>query len=244
MEPASSAGELDHPSTPPSPPWRLSAAILGDDVVDAGLRPLMERIAQLQSPVAEERKLVTTLFADLVGFTAMSERLDPEVVRTVVDRYFAALDDRHRGTRRSRREVHRRCGDGGVWIRQAQRTTRSGGSRIPRHGGLLDDLNDGLADEGWPVLEMRVGINTGEVVIGAVGDRPHEEWMAVGDPINVASRLQAEAPVNGILISHSTFRHVRGRLRRPRGGAADPEGEKGACPPPMWWNGRNPGLSA
>ncbi len=57
---------------------------------------------------------------------------------------------------------------------------------------------------------MRVGITTGEVVIGSVGERLDEEWVAVGDPINVAARLQAAAPVNGILIDHATFRHVRG----------------------------------
>ena len=186
-------------------------AKLGDEVVDAGLRPLVERIAQLQSPVTEERKLVTTLFADLVGFTAMSERLDPEDVRTVVDRYFAAWTATIEGRGGV---VEKFIGDAVMAVfgmRQAQEDD-------PERAILaaldmvasLDVLNDALADEGGPALEMRVGINTGEVVIGAVGDRPHEEWIAVGDPINVASRLQAEAPVNGILIAHSTFRHVRG----------------------------------
>ena len=186
-------------------------AKLGDEVVDAGLRPLVERIAQLQSPVTEERKLVTTLFADLVGFTAMSERLDPEDVRTVVDRYFAAWTATIEGRGGV---VEKFIGDAVMAVfgmRQAQEDD-------PERAILaaldmvasLDVLNDALADEGGPALEMRVGINTGEVVIGAVGDRPHEEWIAVGDPINVASRLQAEAPVNGVLIAHSTFRHVRG----------------------------------
>ncbi len=61
---------------------------LGDSVVDAGLRPLQARIAALESATGEERKLVTTLFADLVGFTTMSESTDPEDVKLVLDTYF------------------------------------------------------------------------------------------------------------------------------------------------------------
>ena len=161
--------------------------------------------------VTEERKLVTTLFADLVGFTEMSERLDPEDVRAVLDRYFALWTAAIEAARRRGREVHRRRGDGG--LRDApgheddpERAVLAALDMV----GSLADLNRALDIEGGPELAMRVGVNTGEVVIGPVGDRREEEWVAIGDPINVAARLQAAAPVNGILIAHSTFRHVRG----------------------------------
>ena len=186
-------------------------ATLGADVVAAALRPLRERIDALESPVAEERKLVTTLFADLVGFTAMSERLDAEDVRTVLARYFArwaALIEGHGGV------VEKFIGDAVMAVFGMKQANENDAERAIFAAldmvQSLADLNEDLADEGGPRLEMRVGINTGEVVIGAVGVRRQEEWIAVGDPINVAARLQAAAPVNGVLIAHSTFRHVRG----------------------------------
>ena len=64
-------------------------ALLGDAVVDTTLAPLREKLAQLETaPAAEQRKLVTVLFADLVGFTAMSEKMDPEEVRDITNAYF------------------------------------------------------------------------------------------------------------------------------------------------------------
>ncbi|HEX2360568.1 MAG TPA: adenylate/guanylate cyclase domain-containing protein [Jiangellaceae bacterium] len=186
-------------------------ATLGADVVDAGLGPMLDRIAALESPVAEERKLVTTLFADLVGFTAMSERMDAEDVRTVLDRYFArwtATIERHGGV------VEKFIGDAVMAVFGMKQSSEDDPERAIFAAldmvESLAALNDDLVAEGGPRLEMRVGINTGEVVIGAVGERREEEWLAVGDPINVASRLQEAAPVNGVLIAHSTFRHVRG----------------------------------
>ena len=184
---------------------------LGAEVVEAGLRPLLERIDTLESPVAEERKLVTTLFADLVGFTTMSERMDPEDVRTVLDRYFARWTASIEGLGGV---VEKFIGDAVMAVFGMKQANENDAERAVVAAldmvGSLAELNEGLADEGGPRLEMRVGINTGEVVIGAVGERRQEEWIAVGDPINVAARLQAEAPVNGVLIAHSTFRHVRG----------------------------------
>ena len=198
---------------------RLRAAIaaleaqretLGDEVVDAGVGPGGAHRA-LDSPVAEERKQVTTLFADLVGFTEMSERLDPEDVRTVLDRYFALWTATIEGRGGV---VEKFIGDAVMAVFGMRQAYEDDPERAVLAAldmvASLADLNDALADEGGPELAMRVGVNTGEVVIGAVGDRPHEEWVAVGDPINVAARLQAAAPVNGVLIAHSTFRHVRG----------------------------------
>jgi class 3 adenylate cyclase/tetratricopeptide (TPR) repeat protein len=186
-------------------------AVLGDAVVEAGLGPLNERIAALESPVAEERKQVTTLFADLVGFTEMSERLDPEDVREVLDRYFAlwtAAIEARGGV------VEKFIGDAVMAVFGMRQAYEDDPERAVLAAlemvGSLADLNRALDSEGGPELAMRVGVNTGEVVIGAVGDRREEEWVAIGDPINVAARLQAAAPVNGILIAHSTFRHVRG----------------------------------
>jgi class 3 adenylate cyclase/tetratricopeptide (TPR) repeat protein len=184
---------------------------LGDEVVEAGLGPLRERIAALDSPLLEERKLVTTLFADLVGFTEMSEQMDAEDVHGVVARYFSrwtAVIEGRGGV------VEKFIGDAVMAVFGMKQAHEDDPERAILASldmvTSLGHLNDDLATEGWPKLGMRVGINTGEVVISSVGERQQEEWVAMGSPINVASRLQAAAPVNGILIAHSTFRHVRG----------------------------------
>ncbi|CAN5443336.1 MAG: ATP-binding protein [Acidimicrobiia bacterium] len=186
-------------------------ATLGDAVVDAGLRPLRNRMAALEAPTGEERKLVTTLFADLVGFTSMSERLDPEDVRAVLDRYFARWSQAIEGRGGV---VEKFIGDAVMAVFGLRHAREDDPERAILAAldmvASLADLNVDMASTGGPRLEMRVGINTGEVVIGAVGERSQEEWVAIGDPINVAARLQAAAPVDGILIAHSTFRHVRG----------------------------------
>jgi len=184
---------------------------LGDGVVDAGLRPLLARIAALEAATGGERKLVTALFADLVGFTTMSERMDPEDVRDVLNTYFdrwSASIEEHGGT------VEKFIGDAVMAVFGMRQAREDDPERAILAAldmvASLADLNDGLAKSAGPKLEMRVGINTGEVVIGAVGERQGDEFVVVGDPINVAARLQAAAPVNGILIAHATFRHVRG----------------------------------
>ena len=184
---------------------------LGDDVVEAGLGPLRERIAAIESPLPEERKLVTTLFADLVGFTEMSEQMDAEDVHDVVARYFSrwtAVIEARGGV------VAKFIGDAVMAVFGMKQANEDDPERAILASldmvTSLGDLNDDLAAEGGPRLGMRVGINTGEVVISSVGERLQEESVAVGSPINVAARLQTAAPVNGILIAHSTFRHVRG----------------------------------
>jgi class 3 adenylate cyclase/tetratricopeptide (TPR) repeat protein len=184
---------------------------LGHEVVEVGLRPLLARIATLESAATDERRLVTTLFADLVGFTTLSERMDPEDVKAVLETYFARWSESIAGRGGV---VEKFIGDAVMAVfglKQAQEDDpeRAISAALDMVSSLTE-LNAELAMSGGPELEMRVGITTGEVVIGAVGERPEEEWLAVGDPINVAARLQAAAPVNGILIAHDTFRHVRG----------------------------------
>ena len=155
-------------------------------------------------PVQEERKVVSVLFCDLVGFTAASEAADPEDVRARIRPYHARLREvieRHGGT------VEKFVGDAVMAVfgaplaheDDAERAVRSG-LRILEAIGELNDADPTLE------LQVRVGINTGEAVV-ALGARPElGEGIVTGDVVNTASRLQGVAPVNGVAVSEQTFR--------------------------------------
>jgi class 3 adenylate cyclase/tetratricopeptide (TPR) repeat protein len=186
---------------------------LGDAVVDAALRPIDEKLAALRSvSAAEQRKLVTVLFADLAGFTALSERLDPEDISEIIDAYFsrwAAEIDRHGGM------VEKFIGDAvlaafGVNAVQEDDTDRAVRTALAMRDTLAS-LNQELEASHGVRLVMRVGITAGPVLVSLVGDRG-QDVVLVGDTVNLASRLQTMAPEDGILISHDALQLVRGRF--------------------------------
>jgi class 3 adenylate cyclase/tetratricopeptide (TPR) repeat protein len=153
---------------------------------------------------------VTVVFADIVGWTEMGERLDPETVRQIVARYFQTLWrvlQRHGGT------VEKFVGDavmavfGIPVVREddALRATRAAFEMAE----ALRMLNEEL-ERRWGVsLEVRVGVNTGEVV---AGDPSDGQVFATGDPVNVAARLQQAAQPGEVLIGESTRRLVGDRV--------------------------------
>jgi class 3 adenylate cyclase/tetratricopeptide (TPR) repeat protein len=153
-----------------------------------------------------ERKQLTVLFADLCGYTSLAESLDPEELRDLMEALWARLDPvitRHGGL------VNQHVGDelmalfGSGLVRESE----------PQQAVLAAlDLQVVLAEfraerEGLP-LQMRVGLNTGAVVLGPLGTT--QEFTASGDTVNLASRLEHHAPEGGILISRDTYRQVRG----------------------------------
>jgi class 3 adenylate cyclase/tetratricopeptide (TPR) repeat protein len=182
---------------------------------------LREKLVALeaQNQPAQQRKLATVLFADVSGFTALSETLDAEVVAGIMNDLWAAVDraildhggriDKHIGdavmalwgAEAAREDDAERAMRGALAIQAAinEFCTISSGT----HGGTEG------AHGGAPLqLAMRIGVNTGPVLLGAVGSTG--EFTAMGDAVNLASRLEHAAPVGGILISHDTYRHVRG----------------------------------
>ncbi len=180
---------------------------LGDALTDAALAPLRQQLAALD----EQRKLVTVLFADMAGFTATAETMDPEDVRDVIRAYFGRLSaaiTRHGGW------IEKFIGDAVMAIfgiptaneRDPEHAIRAA---LDMHQSLAD-LNAELERERGIRLAMRIGINTGPVVVSFLGGRQGEDFAVVGDTVNLASRLEHAAPVGGILISHATHRHVRG----------------------------------
>jgi class 3 adenylate cyclase/tetratricopeptide (TPR) repeat protein len=157
-------------------------------------------------PVREERKVVSVLFCDLVGFTAASEHADPEDVRARLRPYHAQLRqviESHGGT------VEKFVGDAVMAVFGAPVAHEDDAERAVRAGlrilEALDELNRG--DEKLQ-LQVRVGINTGEAVV-ALGAHPERgEGFVTGDVVNTASRLQGIAPINGVAVSEATFRQT------------------------------------
>ncbi|MDQ6721651.1 MAG: AAA family ATPase [Candidatus Dormibacteraeota bacterium] len=155
-------------------------------------------------PEREERKVVTILFADLVGFTSRAEHLDPEDVRAMLRPYYARLRSelgRFGGT------VEKFIGDAVMAVFGAPVVHEDDAERAVRAALAIRDavaeLNHAEPDLD---LHVRIGINTGEALV-TVGARPARgEGMVVGDVVNTSARLQAAAPVDGILVGESTFR--------------------------------------
>jgi class 3 adenylate cyclase/tetratricopeptide (TPR) repeat protein len=147
----------------------------------------------------EERKVVTVLFADLVGFTARSERLDPEDVRAFLSPYYARLRtelERFGGT------VEKFIGDAVMALFGAPVAHEDDPERAVRAALAIRDW----VMEQEAALQVRIAVNTGEVLV-ALGAQPrHGEGMASGDVINTTSRLQTAAPINGILVGETTYR--------------------------------------
>jgi class 3 adenylate cyclase/tetratricopeptide (TPR) repeat protein len=188
--------------------------VLGDDVVDTALRPLLEQRAALESALTgEQRKLVTVLFADLVDFTALSRTLDPEDTRAVVNAYFAQW---RQTIESAGGVVEKFIGDAVMAVFGLRRAREDDPQAAVRAAlamkAALPELNERVAAAYGISLAMRVGIDTGDVVVSTLDERPGHEFVVVGDTVNRASRLQSAAPPDGILISAETHRHVRGNF--------------------------------
>ena len=149
-------------------------------------------------PRREERKVITVLFADLAGFTARAERLDPEDVRALLAPYHDRL----------RSELERFGGTVEKFIGDAVMALF--GAPIAHEDDAERAVRAALAIRAWAGdqgerLRVRIGINSGEALV-AIGARPSEgESMAAGDVVNTAARLQVAAPVNGILVGELTY---------------------------------------
>ena len=162
--------------------------------------------AEPAASVQEERKIVSVLFCDLVGFTAASEAADPEDVRARIRPYHARLRqeiERYGGT------VEKFIGDAVMAVFGAPTAHEDDAERAVRAGLRILEAIDELNDENPTLaLQVRIGIGTGEAVV-ALGARPEEgEGIVTGDVVNTASRLQGAAPVDGIAVSEQTYRQT------------------------------------
>src|SRR5919106_97498 len=169
-------------------------------------------VAERHAAVREERKVVTALFADLVGSTTLAERLEAEEVKVVlgeaIARIVRAVED-FGGT------IKDLAGDGVLALFGAPTAHEDDPERAVRAGLRTVEEIRAYADEvarGWGIegFDVRVGITTGPVVVGLIGGGSRVEYSAVGDTVNTAPRLQGEARPGWGLVGQDTYRQVEG----------------------------------
>jgi class 3 adenylate cyclase/tetratricopeptide (TPR) repeat protein len=205
------------------PPTSAPSPTLAEERLGRLTRQIPEDLAQkirgTLGTVAGERKLVTVLFCDLVGSTALAERMDPEEYRDLLDQY---LELAFRQIYRFEGIVNQLAGDGLMALFGAPVAHEDAPYRAVRAACeiqlALAEFNRTLRERRGFELMARIGINTGPVVVGTVGNDLKMDYTAIGDTTNLASRLQSLAAAGSILASESTYRLIRGFFQvRPAG---------------------------
>src|SRR2546422_10771278 len=205
--------------TSPPPPVSSTSGPTAPPALDHEREPLSytpkhlaEKILTSRSALEGERKQVTVLFCDLANSTPIAERLGPEHMHTLLNRFFAlALDAVHRyeGT------INQFLGDGFMALFGAPLAHEDHARRAVLAAlGLQRSLTE--VDLGKPygvACQFRMGLNSGLVVVGSIGDNLRMDYSAIGDTTNLASRLQDHAAPGDIVISESTSRLVQGVVR-------------------------------
>lgn len=157
---------------------------------------------------------ITILFADIRGFTSISEHAPPEKIVGLLNRYFSAMTDiifAHGGT------LDKYLGDGLMALFGAPTTTPEDASNalnaaVAMQRRLLG-INIELRQEGLSEVGVGIGLHTGEVTVGYIGSERRSEYTAIGDSVNTASRLESNAKGGQILISDATAKAARSRYK-------------------------------
>jgi class 3 adenylate cyclase/tetratricopeptide (TPR) repeat protein len=181
----------------------------------------------------KERKFATALFADLVGSTSLAEREDPEVVQAVVGRTFDRLAEeigRYEGL------LEKFMGDAVLAVFGVPRAHEDDAERAVRVGlemhALLSELNRGFAAEGKPALEMRIGIEAGDVLVDLERASGSRDRMLTGDAVNTAARLQAAAEPSQVVVGPGVYASTKDSIEYRE---LEPLALKGKAEPvPAW----------
>jgi class 3 adenylate cyclase len=171
---------------------------------------LAQKILTTRSAMEGERKLVTVLFADVANFTTLSEKLDPEEVHGMMDGCFKILMDeihKYEGT------INQFTGDGVMALFGAPIAHEDHAQRAC-YAALSSQKALGLYEEKVKrefgvEFKMRMGLNSGPVIVGSIGDDLRMDYTAVGDTTNLASRMQSLAKPGSVLVSKGTHRLVK-----------------------------------
>ena len=194
-----------------------SAAVLAQVQDQAPLsytpKHLADKILTTRSALEGERKQVTVLFCDIANSTPLAARLGPEAMHTLLNRFFEiALGEVHRyeGT------INQFLGDGFMALFGAPIAYEDHARRAVLAAlGIQSRLTERHADFGLPPgeeLAVRLGLNTGLVVVVSIGDNLRMDYTAVGDTTNLAARLQQNASPGVILVSQTTSRLVQDQV--------------------------------
>jgi len=155
---------------------------------------------------------ITILFADIRGFTRISEHAPPEKIVQLLNRYFSAMTDiifAHGGT------LDKYLGDGLMALFGAPTVTPNDASNALSTAVAMQrrliGINLELREEGFPEIGIGIGLHTGEVTVGYIGSERRSEYTAIGDTVNTASRLESNAQGGQILVSEVTAKAARSR---------------------------------
>jgi class 3 adenylate cyclase/tetratricopeptide (TPR) repeat protein len=170
---------------------------------------LSDKILTSRSSIEGERKLVTVLFADVANFTSMSEKLDPEEVHQIMDGCFKILMDE---IHKSEGTINQFTGDGVMALFGAPVAHEDHAQRAC-HAALsiqsaMGEYGDKVSKDCGVEFQMRIGINSGPVIVGAIGDDLRMDYTALGDTTNLASRIERMAQPGTVLLSKHTRRLV------------------------------------
>ena len=168
---------------------------------------LADKILKTRSTIEGERKLVTVLFADVANYTSISEKLDPEEVHEIMDGCLKIVMDeihRYEGT------IDKFTGDGVMALFGAPLAHEDHAQRacyaalaIQR---VIKEYGEIIKKEYRAEFKMRVGLNSGSVIVGAVGNDLRMDYTAIGDTTNLASRMQSMSKPGNVLVSIDTYR--------------------------------------
>jgi len=182
---------------------------LGGVIVETSLVALRQQLVSLkqQEALHGERKQVTVMFADISGFTAMSEKLDPEEVRNMINRCFerlGAVIDRYEG------HIDKFIGDEIMALFGAPVAHENDPERALRAAldmaATLEAFNAEYAAQIPKPLSLHFGINSGLVIAGGIGTSQRQDYSVMGDTVNLASRLEGLSEAGEILVGEDTYR--------------------------------------
>ncbi|MHB8643188.1 MAG: AAA family ATPase [Gaiellaceae bacterium] len=177
----------------------------------------------------EERRVVSVLFADIVGFTSKAEELDPEDVRSFLTPYYGRVRaeiEAHGG------RLEKFVGDAVLGIFGVPVAHGDDAERAVRAALAIRDALPELNTLGELELQLRIAVNTGEAIVDLDARPEQGETMVVGDVVNTASRLQSAAPVNGVLVGSETQAATRSAIAYAPVAPVFAKGK--AAPVPAW----------
>ena len=192
---------------------------------------LTGKILSQKDRIEGERKQVTVMFADMEGFTQLTEKLGPEQAYTIMDQVYEILIHKvhdYEGT------VNEFTGDGIMALFGAPIALEDAPQRAIRSAYAIHREMTKFSDkmkqekENIPPLKMRIGIHTGPVVVGTLGNDLRVEFKAVGDTVNLASRMEGLAEPGTTFITEDTFKLTEGLFRFEALGELEVKGKEGA----------------
>lgn len=177
--------------------------------------------------VGGEKRTITILMSDLRGFSSISERLNPEDIVTLLNNYLCAMTDvilKYEGT------IDEFIGDAilvlfGAPIWKPDHAERAAACAIEMQNAM-EKLNNANRKMNFPELQMGIGINTGEVVVGNIGSIKRAKYGVVGRNVNITSRIQSYTVGNQILISENTFDCIAEIAKTKQSFKVNPKGVK------------------